>query len=333
MEKNNFQCILITGIAGFIGFHLAKELAAKFPLVKIIGVDNLNDYYPVHLKKQRLKILKKHQNIQFVKGDIAEPKVFTKLLQGYPEIDIIFHLAAQAGVRSSVDKPLLYAKSNIIGQINLLEYAKNLRSLKKIIYASSSSIYGSNKKNVFSEQDAFTPPLSLYAATKQAGEFFCSVYSRLYAIPTIGIRFFTAYGEYGRPDMAIYKITEKLCKNQIVQLVGKGKIARDFSYIGDVIQGLLQAMNYAPSKTKEGFQNEVFNLGTGRKTSILEITNIIANNLKIKPKIEYIDKDLTDMDSTLADLSKSQKLLHYQTNTTLEEGISRFVTWFLKNNH
>jgi len=320
--------ILITGIAGFIGFSLAKELSKRFKDATIIGIDNLNDYYSVNLKQDRLKELEKFPNISFIKEDITNFEFLQNFAKENPDINLIFHLAAQAGVRFSVDQPFKYINYNINGQVAIMEFTKLLPNLEKIIYASSSSIYGSHKSAPFKESLTLEKPLSLYAATKQADELICASYSRLLDIPMIGLRFFTAYGEYGRPDMAIYKISKAIKTNQIVKLVGEGKVSRDFTYIDDVVDGIIKTIDYTVPKDDLGFQNEIFNLGYGKSINLNELTQIISQNLNIAAKIEYVKIHETDMQTTLSDIAKAKNLLNYQPKTDIKTGIKNFINWF-----
>lgn len=322
--------ILITGIAGFIGFHLAKKLATIYPNSNIIGIDNINDYYDIKLKQDRLKILQKYPNISFFKQDITDLKSLKKLSKLHPDINLIFHLAAQAGVRYSVDKPFDYINSNITGQVAILEFSKELKNLEKIIYASSSSVYGASDEEIFSEDQKINTPLSLYSATKISNELISHTYSRLINIAMIGIRFFTVYGPLGRPDMAIYKIANNIKNNKIVNLVHNGQVKRDFTYIDDAINGLIKTINYQVKKDQNGFQNEIFNLGNSNIINLNQLTEIISKNLNIAAKIKYVKIHETDMLKTHSNNKKAQKLLNYQPQTNIESGIKEYINWFEK---
>lgn len=332
--KLEYKKVFITGMAGFIGFSLAQTLAQRYPDLAIIGIDNLNDYYSVQLKKDRLAALEQYENISFIQGDISDFEFLKELDQSYRDIDMIFHLAAQAGVRGSVDQPFKYINYNIDGQVAILEFAKLLPHLQKIVYASSSSVYSSHKELPFKESMPLSNPLSLYAATKQADELICSSYSRLFDIPMVGLRFFTAYGPYGRPDMAIYKIAQLIRNHQVVELVGEGKVSRDFTYISDIVDGIIRSSNFAPRKDEQGFQNEIFNLGCAKGVDINALTRLIAEALNIEAKVEYVARHATDMNDTLADISKAQNLLGYNPQTDLKTGVLEFVNWhqhYIKN--
>lgn len=325
--KAEYKKVLITGMAGFIGFSLAQELAQRHPELEIIGIDNLNDYYSVQLKMDRLAELEQYENISFIKGDISDFEFLKSLDQSYRDIDMIFHLAAQAGVRSSVDQPFKYINYNIDGQVAMLEFAKLLPDLQKIVYASSSSVYSSHTKLPFKETLPLTNPMSLYAATKQAGELMCSSYSRLFDMPMVGLRFFTAYGPYGRPDMAIYKIAQLIRNNNVVELVGEGKVSRDFTYIDDIVDGIIRSSHFTPKKDEQGFQNEIFNLGCATGVDINTLTQLISEALNREAKVEYVQRHATDMNDTLADISKAQDLLGYHPKTDLKKGVLEFVKW------
>lgn len=330
-ETIKYNSILITGIAGFIGFHLANYLAKQNPDVEIIGLDNLNDYYSVKLKQDRLEILRKNKNITFFKTDIADFDFLRNIAASHPNIDLVIHLAAQAGIKSSISHPFKYTTSNLLGQVCVLEFLKLLPNLKKFIYASSSSVYSAfanDQLTPFKENMPISKPLSLYAATKQSAELIGDVYSRLFNIPMIGVRFFTAYGPFGRPDMAIYKIANLIANDQIVEIVSHGKISRDFTYIDDIIAGIIAITNHKVTSDSNGFQNQIFNLGTGVNTNIVDIVNIIANNLDKKAKIKYLAANSFEMQYSLADISKAKELLNYQAKTDIKTGIDNFIKWY-----
>ena len=314
--------ILITGAAGFIGYHLTNTLIEKN---KVIGVDNLNNYYDIKLKKKRLYNLlenKNKKNFKFIKLDLSKKNDYNKLNKY--KFDIIIHLAAQAGIRYSLKRPDQYIKSNIIGFFNILEFAKN-KKIKKIIFASSSSVYGKNKNTKFKENLISSKPMQMYAATKLSNELMAYSYHDLYKINFIGLRFFTVYGEWGRPDMAIFKFTESILKNKKLYLYNSGNNFRDFTYISDTIQGIKKSINVI-NKKKAIF--EIFNIGNSNLTSTKKYLNEIVKNLKIKPKISLIKKQKGEMTLTNADISKSKKILKYKPTTSLEEGIKKYVSWF-----
>ena len=322
----NPKKILITGIVGFIGFSFAKKLCLYFPDIKIYGIDNIsNDDFNLNLG--RLEELKKNKNIKFIKGDIGDLDLL-KSIENFQDIDFIFHFAAQPGVRGSVDKPIKYIEQNINNTAVILEFARLIPNLNKFIYASSSSIYGSSQDLSFKENNQIHQPLSLYAATKQSKELICSYYSRMFNIKAVGFRFFTVYGPWGRPDMAIFKIANLIRNRQKIKLVGNGQFTRDFTFIDDINEGLINAMSYQVKKDDIGFQNEVFNLGFGQKTSLNRLVELISNNLGIKADIEYVNSHPSDMQSTLSDITKAQNLLNYHPKTNIEDGIGKFIIWF-----
>ncbi len=312
--------ILITGCAGFIGFHLSKRLIHKYD---IVGIDKLTNYYSKKLKLDRLNELLKYKNFKFFKIDLSKKNALQPIKK--KKFYAVIHLAAQPGVRNSIFKPLDYINDNIISQVNLLQEFKD-KNLSKFIYASSSSIYGSTKKNKFYETDPLTRPLSLYSATKQSIEQITSYYSLYYKIPSVGLRFFTCYGPWGRPDLSVTKITNDILNNKKVILLNNGKTKRDFTYIDDTVDGIIKSLNF---KSKDSF-HEIFNLGTGKTFSTLHLTNTIGQILKKKFKIIFKDHHPTDMRITQSNMTKSKKLLQYNPKISLKEGISRYINWHLK---
>ena len=311
--------ILITGCAGFIGFHLCKELANKYD---IIGVDKISNYYSTKLKYERLSILKKIKNFKFIKLDLSKQSSI-KIISKY-NFHLIFHLAAQAGVRNSIYKPLDYINDNIISQINLFQIIKK-KNLKKFIYASSSSVYGTTLKKSFSENDRLKQPLSLYSASKQSIEQISKYYSNYYKIPCIGIRFFTCYGPWGRPDLSVTKISNDIIYKKQITLLNYGKTKRDFTYIDDTVDGIIKCINY--KFTKNNF-HQIFNLGTGKTVSVLRMSKILGNLLNIKFNTKLIKHHPTDMKVTKANINKSRKLLNYKPKVQLHDGLKSFINWY-----
>lgn len=324
------KTIFITGVAGFIGYHLAKTIVAEDASTKIIGIDNLNDYYDVRIKKARLSELEQYENFIFIEEDITNTSVLDNIVRDYPNIELIYHLAAQAGVRSSLTQPFKYVQSNLVGQVCIMEFAKKLTKLSRVVYASSSSVYGSSDVTPFSEKNTLSTPFSLYAATKQSDEIICATYSRLLDLPMVGLRFFTAYGSYGRPDMAIFMIAKALLDGGTVELVSNGEVTRDFTHITDIIQGVMRSSEYDIPKNNYGVCHDVINLGTGQRTSINELTTILADKLSIKPSINYVPMNITDMQTTLADISKAKNLLGYMPQISLQDGLDEFLSWFVE---
>lgn len=314
--------ILVTGAAGFIGYHLTEDLIKNS---KVVGIDSLNNYYDIKLKKKRLKNLlsnRNKKNFKFLKLDLSIKENFKKLNKY--NFDMIIHLAAQAGVRYSLKKPDEYIKSNIIGFFNILEFAKN-KKIKKVIFASSSSVYGKSKNFAFKEDLILNKPMQLYAATKISNEVMAYSYFDLFKINFIGLRFFTVYGEWGRPDMAIFKFTESILKRKKLYLYNKGNNYRDFTYISDTVQGIKKSI-YLLNKKKTIF--EIFNIGNNKLISTKKYLNEIVKNIKIKPKVSLLKKQKGDMTLTNADISKSKKILKYKPITSLEDGIKKYIFWF-----
>lgn len=331
--------ILVTGAAGFIGAFLCKRLL-ETPNNEIVGLDNLNNYYDVSLKKARLKMLE-NKNFKFVKGDIAD-KAFIDKLFNENKFDIVVNLAAQAGVRYSIDHPDVYIQSNIIGFYNILE-ACRYHMPKHLVYASSSSVYGGNTKVPFSTDDKVDNPVSLYAATKKSNELLAHAYSKLYNIPTTGLRFFTVYGPMGRPDMAYFSFTNKLINGETIEIFNYGNCKRDFTYVDDIVEGIVKVMNKAPVK-KNGEDGlpippyKVYNIGNNNPENLLDFVQILSEELV---KAEVLPKDYDfeshkklvpmqkgDVPITFADTSDLERDFGYKPSTTLREGLRRFARWY-----
>ena len=292
---------LISGSAGFIGFHLSEFLLKKKHTV--YGVDDLNSYYDVKLKKSRLDILKKYKNFVFFKRKIEDIKIVKFFKK--KKIDIIINLAAQAGVRHSLENPYVYINSNILGQVNMLELAKELK-IKKYIYASSSSVYGGNKSLPFSVKDRVDNPISLYAASKKSTELIAEYYSHLYKISSIGLRFFTVYGPWGRPDMATFIFTKNILNGKPINIFNYGKMKRDFTYVDDIISGIYGAINFKMKKL-----HKVYNLGNSKPESLLEFIKIIEKNLNKKAKKNYLHFSLEMFLQPLLTYLKAQEILNF----------------------
>ncbi len=314
--------ILLTGVAGFIGFHVAKSLLKKKHT--IIGVDNLNDYYDVKLKLNRLKVLKKLERFFFIKSDIQNKKLLKnkKIIQF--KIDCIINLAAQAGVRHSLKDPYSYIDSNVMGQLNVLEIAKK-QNIKKFIYASSSSVYGGNKKLPFSIEQRVDNPVSLYAASKKSTELLAECYSKLFKIQCIGLRFFTVYGPWGRPDMATFIFTKKILENKKIDIFNYGKMKRDFTYIDDIVSGVEGAVNYKINKKS---LHNIYNLGNSNSENLLDFIGLIEKNLGIKSKRNFLPLQAGDVPETFADIEKSKKDLKFFPLTKIKDGLPKFIEWY-----
>uniref|UniRef100_A0A7S4EM06 NAD(P)-binding domain-containing protein n=1 Tax=Pseudo-nitzschia australis TaxID=44445 RepID=A0A7S4EM06_9STRA len=315
--------VLVTGAAGFIGMHTAIEL--KRIGMTPIGYDNVNTYYSTDLKESRIQELKK-EGILFERGDVCD---VDKLKQVIEDNDItrFIHLAAQAGVRYSLDHPFEYVHNNIDCTVNLLEILKEL-NLKEhpLIYASSSSVYGNNVKVPFQERDPVEDPASLYAATKRSDELVARTYCNLYNISSIGLRFFTVYGPYGRPDMAPWMFTDKISNNETIQVFNHGLSRRDFTYIDDIVQGVVNSL--LVDRVRTSLEAEVINLGNGQPVLLADFVRIVENRVGKPAQIEYLGMQKGDVPTTYADISKAKHLLGYKPSTSIEEGIDKFVTWF-----
>jgi len=309
--------ILITGAAGFIGFHLSKSLLEDG--YEVLGVDNLNDYYDPKLKNARLDIIKKYPKFKFEKVDIAHRNELTQVFQEFGPQKVI-NLAAQAGVRYSLTNPYAYMESNLVGFLNIIELCRH-NDVKGLIYASSSSVYGSNKKIPFSVDDRVDNPISLYAATKKANELIANTYSHLYGLPTTGLRFFTVYGPWGRPDMAMFLFTDKILRDEPIQVFNHGNMKRDFTYIDDIIAGTRSAIN-------KNYKCEVFNLGNHRSEQLMDVVSLIEQNLGKKAEIEFLPMQPGDVPESFADIKKSEEMLGYKPTTNVDVGIRKFVDWY-----
>ena len=311
---------LISGSAGFIGFHLSEFLLKKKH--SVLGIDDLNNYYDVRLKKSRLNLLKKYKNFFFFKKKIEDIKIVNFFKK--KKIDIIINLAAQAGVRHSLENPYVYINSNILGQVNMLELAKELK-IKKYIYASSSSVYGGNKSLPFSVKDRVDNPISLYAASKKSTELIAEYYSHLYKIKSIGLRFFTVYGPWGRPDMATFIFTKNIINGKPINIFNYGKMKRDFTYVDDIVSGIYGSINLKMKKL-----HKVYNLGNSKSESLLEFIKLIEKNLRMKAKKNFLPLQPGDVPATFADISESIKDLKFVPKIKISEGIPRFIEWFKK---
>ena len=322
--------ILVTGVAGFIGYHLAKSLInANYDLV---GIDNLNSYYDLDLKKARLTNLKK-LNFSFYKIDICDQKKLENLFLKN-NFDVIIHLAAQAGVRYSIENPQEYIQSNINGFFNILELSRH-NNIKHLIFASSSSIYGENENLSFEESQITDSPKNLYAASKKSNELISYSYANLFKLPCTGLRFFTVYGPWGRPDMAYFKFVKNIYDGKPIEIYGQGKMYRDFTYIDDIIEGILKILNNGPPflheknvKTLNKTPWEIYNLGNNKSVSLEKFVNTIELLTEKKPTKIYLDLQPGDMKFTLADISKAQKKLNFNPQTSIKDGLFKFIEWY-----
>ena len=311
------QTILITGCAGFIGMHLSEKLLNLG--YEIIGIDNLNDYYDVNLKLKRLSILEKRNSFKFFKLDICDLKNLEEIFATHAPIKVV-NLAAQAGVRYSLVNPHAYMKSNINGFMNILECCRNYK-IEGLVYASSSSVYGGNDKIPFSESDNVDSPISIYAASKKSNELMAYSYNHLFGLNTTGLRFFTVYGPWGRPDMAMYIFANKIQNNEPINVFNHGKMMRDFTYIDDIIDGVVSALD-------KNYECEVFNLGNNKSEKLMSVVSIIENKLEKKAQVNFKPMQLGDVKKTFADIDKSKTMLDFNPSTNIELGISNFIDWF-----
>ena len=315
--------IIITGSAGFIGFHLTKKLLAQGE--KIIAIDNLNNYYDVSLKKARLQALEEFSNFTFYNANIADEKTISEIFQKHNEAENIIHLAAQAGVRYSLENPFAYVESNMQGQVSIFESAKkNLKNLKQIIYASSSSVYGNNEKVPFSVTDRTDEPVSLYAATKKSGELIAYYYSNNFNLKSTGLRFFTVYGPYGRPDMAYFSFTKNIIEGKPIKLFNGGDLKRDFTYIDDIVNGILSVLNNA----FENSNHRIYNLGNNKPVLVKYFLEILEKEIGKTAIIENAPMQQADVYQTFADIELSKKDLDFYPKTSIEEGLKKFVDWY-----
>ncbi len=311
--------ILITGSAGFIGFHTAKRLLKMKHYV--YGLDNLDDYYDVRLKKDRLKNLKKYKKFYFLKIDLANKKRLEEHFKNN-KIDLIINLAAQAGVRYSIEFPQKYFNSNILGFFNLIEAARKYK-IKKIVSASTSSVYGENKKLPFSETDRVDNIIQFYAASKRSNEIIGQVYSGIYKMNFTFLRFFTVYGPWGRPDMALAKFVTNIIKRKKIDVFNMGNHKRDFTYIDDIVDGILKA---SFNKNKKKFT--IYNLGNGKIVNLMDYVKIIEKKLGLKAKINFKKLQKGDVKNTLSNLRKSKKELNYRPKINIDRGIDNYIKWF-----
>jgi UDP-glucuronate 4-epimerase len=328
--------VLVTGVAGFIGYHLAKRLCEDGFWVE--GLDNLNDYYDVNLKKSRLDSLRLFENFTFSKVDIANKKEIDRRFEN-SRYDAVVNLAAQAGVRHSIENPYTYLESNIQGFLNILEASRH-HSVKHLIYASSSSVYGANKKMPFSTQDNVDHPLALYAASKKSNELMAHAYSTLYHIPTTGLRFFSAYGPYGRPDMALFIFTKAILAGEPINVYNHGIMKRDFTYIDDLVECVIRLLPKIPSFDKNWDATKsdpatsfapyrIFNIGNSSTVELIRYIEIIEEKLKKKAIKNFLPMQQGDVPEALADVSDLMKKINFKPDTPIEVGVGKFIDWYL----
>lgn len=341
MSTFGAKTIFITGAAGFIGGYLAKRVCSENPDAKVIGFDSINDYYDTSLKDYRLKKLEQFSNFAFIKGNLADKELINKIFAEH-HLDIVVNLAAQAGVRYSIDHPDAYIESNVIGFYTILEACRNY-PVEHLVYASSSSVYGGNTKIPFSTDDKVDNPVSLYAATKKSNELFAHCYSKLYNIPTTGLRFFTVYGPAGRPDMAYFGFTDKLIKGETIKIFNYGNCKRDFTYIDDIVEGVMRVMAKAPEK-KDGEDGlpippyAVYNIGNSNPENLLDFVQILQEELiragvlpedyDFEAHKELVPMQPGDVPVTYADTTPLERDFGFKPHTPLREGLRKFAEWY-----
>ncbi len=317
--------LLVTGCAGFIGYHLSKKLQNE-KKINVIGLDNINAYYDVDLKKERLKELTKNKhNFRFYKSDITNINSLEKIIKK-EKINIIVNLAAQAGVRHSINKPDEYFQNNMIGFFNILEVSRK-NKINHLIYASTSSVYGNSKKFPLKENFNTDNPLSFYAATKKSNEVMAYSYSNIYKLPCTGLRFFTVYGDYGRPDMSLYKFTESLLSDKPIDLYNKGNHIRDFTYVLDVVRIIKKILQKPP---KKNIPHEIYNISSEKPKELKHFLKLIENNINKKFRINKLPMQKGDVHKTHGSMNKLKKKINIKPKTKIDEGIKNFISWFKK---
>ena len=319
--------ILVTGAAGFIGYHVAEALMARGE--RVVGFDDVNPYYDVALKEARLRRLEENPAFRFERRDIASPGAFAEVLSANLSIDRVVHLAAQAGVRHSLTHPEVYVQTNLIGHFNVLEACRRRGGVRHLVYASSSSVYGGNTKLPFSIDDMVDKPVSLYAATKAADELMTHCYSHLYRLPATGLRFFTVYGPWGRPDMSAYIFTKAIFEGKPIRVFNHGDMKRDFTYIDDIVAGVLAALDRPPvGEGAGGAPHRRYNLGNHRAEPLLRFIQVIERATNHRAVLEFADMQPGDVRETFADIAASERDLGFAPRTAIDQGIPRFVGWY-----
>ncbi|MGH1456376.1 MAG: SDR family NAD(P)-dependent oxidoreductase [Alphaproteobacteria bacterium] len=318
--------ILVTGAAGFIGFHTSLRLLNEGE--SVVGIDNLNDYYDVTLKEARLEILEKHKNFTFVKLDISERADMDALWAEQGPFTRVVHLAAQAGVRYSLENPYAYIQSNIVGHLNIIEMCRHTDNFEHLVYASSSSVYGGNEKLPFSVQDRVDNPISMYAATKKSDELMSHAYSHLFRIPQTGLRFFTVYGPWGRPDMALFIFTKAICEGKKLPVFNNGKMKRDFTYIDDIVSGVVATLRHPPAEKAGKPPQRVLNIGNTKSEDLMDFVGLIEKELGKKADIDFQPMQAGDVRETYADVSETTEITGYKPTTSIREGVPKFIEWY-----
>lgn len=333
--KLKYQSVLVTGVAGFIGFHLARRLLKDGR--RVVGIDNINPYYDVALKEARLEALKGESNFIFIKMDLTDRKPLERLF-ARQAFDVVVNMAAQAGVRYSIENPYAYVDSNLVGFVNLLECCRH-NSVKHFVFASSSSVYGANTTMPFSVHHNVDHPVSLYAATKKANELMAHTYSHLYRLPSTGLRFFTVYGPWGRPDMALFLFTRAILEDQPLKVFNHGKMQRDFTYIDDIVEGVVRVLGRlpqanpnwsgaAPDPGTSSAPYKIYNIGNNNPVELIEFIEVIEAALGKRAQKEFMDLQPGDVVATYADVDDLMQDVGFKPTTPIEVGVGRFVQWF-----
>jgi len=318
--------VLVTGAAGFIGFHTANALLERGE--KVIGVDNVNDYYDVTLKEARLKALEAKKGFTFERLDIADGDAVGRMIGRHGDITRVIHLAAQAGVRHSLIDPFAYTRANVEGTVVLLEACRGLEGLEHFVFASSSSVYGGNTKLPFSVSDPVDTPLSLYAATKRSAELIGHAYAHVYQMPLTGLRFFTVYGPWGRPDMAAFIFIRKILAGEPIPVFNDGDMARDFTYIDDIIEGVMAAVGKPPQASDGAPPFRLYNLGNNKAEPLLRFIGLLEDALGKKAEMDFQPLQTGDVPETYADISESRRDLGFEPKTSIDDGLPRLVSWY-----
>jgi len=327
--------VLVTGSAGFIGFHLARRLAEQG--AEVVGIDNLNPYYDVRLKEARLQQLRERPNFRFAKLDLADGEGIAQFFRS-ERFDVVVNLAAQAGVRYSLSNPHAYVEANLVGFLNVLEGCRNT-TVRHLVFASSSSVYGANTHMPFSERDRTDHPVSLYGATKRANELMAHAYAHLYRLPSTGLRFFTVYGPWGRPDMALFLFTEAILKGEPISVFHQGKMQRDFTYIDDVVESVVRVMSRIPvpdstwnsdqpDPSRSSAPYRIYNVGNHRPVELMALIRVLEAKLGVKAKLNLLPLQPGDVPATYADVDDLARETGFRPATSIEEGVGRFVDWY-----
>lgn len=318
--------IIVTGVAGFIGSHVAAQLIQRGQVV--VGIDDLNDYYDPALKQARLDRLSGHNGFTFRQLDISDREAILNLATEFPDVTEIVHLAAQAGVRYSLENPFAYVQTNLMGHLCMMELARRLPKLRHFVYASSSSVYGGNKELPFSVDQRVDSPVSLYAATKRADELMTHCYAHLFDLPSTGLRFFTVYGPWGRPDMSAYIFTKAIFEGQPIRIFNHGDMSRDFTYIDDIVDGVLAVIDAPPQSRDGALPNRVYNLGNHRSEPLLRFVELIEQACGRPAIREFAEMQPGDVKETYADIEPARRDLGFEPRVSIDEGIPRFVSWY-----